>query len=245
MYFRSSGRYNPATGRHDWYYRLVESYRNALGEVRQRTVLSVGFVDYLKADQLNDIAAGLNARLRGQLSLFEDPEVSAQINRLYDRLVKEKKVDFSKENRDKNRDWQNVDLETPKNKDVSEIGSEWFASRTIDELGIPDCLRKSGWDEERVALAKAHLICRIVYPASEFRTVRYIQENSSVCEIAIYPKDKVNRYKLYDIAKALYGEKTVLEEHLSKRTNDLFGLHDNIILYDLTNTYFEGENGQA
>jgi hypothetical protein len=33
----------------------VESYRNALGEVRQRTVLSVGFVDCLTAEQLNAI----------------------------------------------------------------------------------------------------------------------------------------------------------------------------------------------
>jgi hypothetical protein len=241
MYFRSSGRYNPATGRHDWYYRLVESYRNALGEVRQRTVLSVGFVDYLKAEQLNDIAAGLNARLGGEIPLFEDPETAEYVNRLYDRLVKEKKVDRHKEKQDKNRDWQNVDLDTLKNKDVSEIGSEWLVSQAIDELGIPYYLRKKEWDEERVALAKTHLMCRAVYPASEYRTVRYMKENSSACEITSYPKEKVNHYKLYDISKALYGEKAGLEEHLSRRTNELFDLQDRIILYDLTNTYFEGE----
>jgi hypothetical protein len=31
-----------------------------------------------------------------------------------------------------------------------------------------------------------------------------------------------------------------LEQYLSKRTNELFDLEDKIILYDLTNTYFEG-----
>ncbi len=241
MYFKSSGRHNPQTGKHDWYYRLVESYRNALGEVRQRTVLSVGFIDHLTADQLNNIAYGLNARLSGEILLFEDPEVSSQVNHLYERMVKEKKVDRIQKPQDKNHDWQQVDLNTLKNKEVSEIGSEWLVSQAIEELGMSDYLRGKGWDEEQIALAKTHLICRTVYPASEFETVRYMKENSSACEITSYPKDKVNHYKLYQISKALYNEKTGLEEHLSTKTNELFDLEDKIILYDLTNTYFEGE----
>jgi hypothetical protein len=161
----------------------VESYRNALGEVRQRTVLSVGFVDYLTAEQLNAIASGLNSRLCGESVLFEDREVTRQIDHLYERMVKEKKVDRYKEKQDKNRDWQKIDLNTLKNKDVSELGSEWLASQAIEELGICNYLRGKGWDEALIALAKTHLICRAVYPASELKTVRYIQENSSVCEL--------------------------------------------------------------
>jgi hypothetical protein len=241
MYFKSSGRHNPQTGKHDWYYRLVESYRNALGEVCQRTVLPVGFVDYLTAEQLNAIASGLNSRLCGESSLFEDREITRQIDHLYERMVKEKKVDRYKEKQDKNRDWQKIDLNTLKNKDVNELGSEWLASQAIDELGICNYLRGKGWDEKLIALAKTHLICRAVYPASELKTVRYIQENSSVCELISYPQEKINHYKLYSISKALYGEKQGLEAYLSKRTNELFDLQDRIILYDLTNTYFEGE----
>jgi len=241
MYFKSSGRHNPETGKHDWYYRLVESYRNALGEVRQRTILSVGFVDYLSAEQLNAIASGLNSRLRGDCLLFEDDEVSRQVTHLYERMVKEKKVDRYKEKQDKNCDWQKVDLNTLKNKDVKELGSEWLASQAIEELGICDYLGRKGWDEEHIALAKTHLICRTVYPASELKTVRYMQENSSVCELTSYPQEKINHYKLYGISKALYNEKQGLEEYLSRRTNELFDLQDRIILYDLTNTYFEGE----
>src|SRR4028119_331122 len=40
---------------------------------------------------------------------------------------------------------------------------------------------------------------------------------------------------------SLYELKDELEKHLSKRTNELFDIEDKIILYDLTNTYFEGE----
>jgi len=35
--------------------------------------------------------------------------------------------------------------------------------------------------------------------------------------------------------------KDSLEQHFSKRTNELFDLKNTIVLYDLTNTYFEGE----
>src|SRR5665811_1239928 len=44
----------------------------------------------------------------------------------------------------------------------------------------------------------------------------------------------------YKISNDLYSVKDELENYLSKRTNELFDLEDKIILYDLTNTYFEG-----
>ena len=53
--------------------------------------------------------------------------------------------------------------------------------------------------------------------------------------------DKVTKDKPYQSALHLYQVKDALEKHLSKRTNELFDLEDKIILYDLTNTYFEGE----
>ena len=51
---------------------------------------------------------------------------------------------------------------------------------------------------------------------------------------------KITKDKLYSIAKKLYGVKDELERHLSLRTNELFDIEDKIVLYDLTNTYFEG-----
>jgi len=45
---------------------------------------------------------------------------------------------------------------------------------------------------------------------------------------------------LYRISTKLYNEKEALEQYLSFRTNELFDIEDRIMLYDLTNTYFEG-----
>jgi transposase len=89
-------------------------------------------------------------------------------------------------------------------------------------------------------LATTHIISRAVYPASELKTVSWIKENSSVCELTGYDIEKVTKDKLYEISKKLYLEKSGLENHLSRCTNELFNLQDQIILYDLTNTNFEG-----
>ena len=68
-----------------------------------------------------------------------------------------------------------------------------------------------------------------------------MEDNSSICELTGYDIDKLTKDKLYDISKKLFAKKKGLEDYLSKKTNDLFDLQDEIILYDLTNIYFEGD----
>jgi hypothetical protein len=85
-----------------------------------------------------------------------------------------------------------------------------------------------------------HIISRAVFPASEHKTVQWLRQNSGVCELTGIDVKKLTKDKLYNISKKLYNEKTGIECFLSHRTNDLFDLQDSILLYDLTNSYFEG-----
>ena len=112
--------------------------------------------------------------------------------------------------------------------------------QALQELCIDNFLRSRGWDEENIQLAMCHIVSRAVYPASELKTASFIMENSSICELTGYPVKQISKDKLYDISKLLYREKGNLETYLSEKTNELFDLEDKIILYDLTNTYFEG-----
>jgi len=239
MYFKATYRHNPKTDKSDWYFRLVESYRNVLDEVRQRTVLSVGFLSDFNGDQIDLIEKGICNRITGQQSLFEDARVTAFVEELYLRMIKEKKVDLG--TIDPKKDIDTVDLNTLKNKDVREMGAEWLSLQAVHELGIDRYLTSRGWNDEEVSLALSHIVLRAVYPASELKTVRFMEENSSICELTGYDIDKLTKDKLYDISKKLFAEKQGLENYLSKTTNDLFDLQDEIILYDLTNSYFEGD----
>ncbi|MEI7597415.1 MAG: transposase, partial [Bacteroidota bacterium] len=123
MYFKASFRYNPKTEKTDWYYRLVESYRNALDEVRQRTILSVGFLDELTGDQIELVQDGLNNRIKGQTHLFKDAKADEYVELLYNRLISEKRIDST----GKGKDYDIIDLNSIKNKQVREVGSEWMS----------------------------------------------------------------------------------------------------------------------
>jgi hypothetical protein len=110
----------------------------------------------------------------------------------------------------------------------------------MNQLQIAGFLEHQGWDLDDIQLAQSHIISRAVYPASELETSRWVKENSSVCELTGYDIEKITKDRLYRISKKLYAEKEALEQHLSVRTNELFDIEDKIMLYDLTNTYFEG-----
>ncbi len=243
MYFRSSIRRNPLTGELSGYYRLVESYRNGFGKVCHRTILTAGFIDELNSEQLALVQKGLNEQIEGQnnklFQQIQDPFVKSYIDKFFKQMIKEKRVDKAITN--KNKDWQTIDINTLKNKEIREVGAEWMCFQAAKQLGIDTFLLGQGWTQEKVSLALTHMVSRAVYPASEFKTSRWARENSAICEITGYNVKKVTKDKLYHISHALYHEKDALEQYLSLCTNELFDLQDKIILYDLTNTYFEGE----
>jgi transposase len=111
---------------------------------------------------------------------------------------------------------------------------------TWDQLQLTSFFQSQGWNETQIQLAATQIIGRAVYPASELKTSSWMKENSAICEVTGYDMAEITKDKLYDSALKLYEVKDALEKHLSQRTNDLFNLDDKIILYDLTNTYFEG-----
>ena len=251
MYFKVSMRTNPETGIYSGYYRLVESYRNYEDRVCHRTILNAGYLDELTTDQLNLIQKILTIKASNhdqplfELPFTEDPKVIHYVDKFYNRMVAEKRIDVLVENQGKQalksgKDLQTIDINSIRNKDVREIGAEWLSYQAMTQLQISSFLEHRGWDQDDIKLAQSHIISRAVYPASELETTRWIKENSSVCEVTGYNMDTLTKDRLYRISKKLYSEKEQLEEHLSVRTNELFDIEDKIVLYDLTNTYFEG-----
>jgi hypothetical protein len=251
MYFKISMRKNPQTNILSGYFRLVESYRNNDNRICHRTILSAGFLDDLTANQLNLIQKILTAKVANSSNVaFEvpysnDTAVNQYVDWFYKRICAEKRIDIEtnkqKVKKQANKDLQVIDVNSIKHKDVREIGAEWLSYQAIRQLKLNEFLQQSGWDEQDVKLAITHLISRAVYPASELETTRWIQENSAVCEITGFDITKITKDRLYKISHKLYSLKDEIEQYLSHRTNELFDIEDKIVLYDLTNTYFEGE----
>ena len=97
VYFKFSLRKHPQTGKLSGYYRLVESYRNADNRVCHRTILNVGFMEGVTADQLNKIRNQLTERYERKQTLFEQeqhPIVNKYVEELWQRIVASKKLDL-------------------------------------------------------------------------------------------------------------------------------------------------------
>lgn len=241
MYFKSTFRRNPETGKMESYYRLVESFRDHNDIVRNRTVVTAGFIDHLSAEELNYIQKKITQKLTHQSVLFEDDAQShllKYIEELYSKIIKSNKID---NNNASKKDIRQVDLNTLKHTQVQELGAEWLGLQTLKELKVDQFLVEKKWNPEQIQLAMTQIVSRAIYPASEYKTSRWIKENSAICELTGYPVKKITKDKLYQSALNLYEIKDEMEQYLSKKTNELFDIEDKFYLYDLTNTYFEGQ----
>ena len=241
LYFKSTIRKHPDTGRLSGYYRLVESYRNGDNRICHRTIVNVGFMEDAAPEQLNKIQKQLTEKFERKQPLFEqeeqDPVVKKYVEDLWQRIAASKTLDVQSVEKLS----RMVNADTLQHSNVREIGAENICHTTWQKLQLTELLLANGFTDNQAALAATQVISRAVYPASELKTTSWIKENSAVCELTGYDMDKLTKDKLYESALHLYKIKDNLQKHLSNRTNELFDLEDKIILYDLTNTYFEGE----
>ncbi|MBU1678699.1 MAG: transposase, partial [Bacteroidetes bacterium] len=228
------------------YYRLCKSYRIG-NNVRHKTVLSLGKLEELTSEeQYKQLADRIEALLLGQSQLFyeETPnivEILAQ--KFYTQLCEKNKVEQkpiqSCENEMTEEDTL-VKLNTLSHEQVREIGAEWLCLQTIQQLKLHEFFAKQGWNEKQTNTTLTHIISKAVYPASEHKTAQWIEENTAIKELLFPSPITISRHQLYRSSMKLYQCKEALETHLSHKTNELFDIEDKIILYDLTNTYFEG-----
>ena len=249
MHFSATYRHNPQTGQNEPYYRLKETYRDSVGIVRSRILLSPGFIKGLSGKQLRDVSVGLTHRMehKDEADLFGDAHeahespVKEWIDSLWDMMVSQNKIDIDRKKDDlRIRAERNLLFgDTLEGREAREMGAEWCCYQAVEQLGVAGLLRREGWDELFISKALASLITRTVYHASEYKSLRIMRENSAVCELFGFPASELNTHNIYDIPLEFYKIKQSLESHLSNKTNHLFNLQDKIVLFDLTNSYFE------
>ena len=252
MHFISEIRYNPKTQRDEFYYRIKESFRDLAGRPRHRLMLTVGFIEEeLGMYDVRDIGRCLNwlHEHQGEQDLFGDAmgrykEVVRRLAMKYwKEMVNAGSVDAVRRTIEESRkDAERlVDVGTVEHTDAREVGAEWICLQAIRELQIDDFLEREGWSEIQINTALAHLITRTVYAPSELKSMDIMRDNSAVCELLTGSEQwQPGFHAVYNVAPALYGLKDKLEDHLCRRTDTLFNITNRIVLYDLTNFYFEG-----
>jgi len=235
------------------YLRLCEGYRLG-GKIRHRAIVSLGLQPFLDTREKKKIVADrIEMLLLGNSSLFSDSndaEIEALAQFFYKKIVEKKTLEeqeitsLESDLEDINslivKNIRNIDLDSIITEEVREIGAEWLCYQAIEQLAIASFLKEQGWEQKWIKYAIIHIISKAVYPCSEHKAAYWIRNNSDIASILGMESQKITRHHLYEVSRKLYQTKLNIEPYLSHKTNTLFDIQDKIILYDLTNTYFEG-----
>ena len=255
MHFISEIRHNSETHLDERYYRIKESFRDLTGRVHSRILLNVGFIspDPIPED-IRDVGRCLNW-MQGHRNWKNEPDlfggalsrykesVRQMAVKYWDEMLREGSLDAVDQTVEASRKKAErlVDADTMEHTDAREVGAEWICLQAIRELEIDKFLEREGWSEIKINTALAHLIVRTVYAPSELASMDYMRENSAVCELLTGSEQwQPGFHAIYDVAPSLYALKDRLEDHLCQKTDTLFNLTNRIVLFDLTNFYFEG-----
>jgi transposase len=203
-------------GKSHTYWRLVRSVR--VGQkVRQETVAQLGELDAqgrITARHLADSLVGLER----QPGLFDDNPPTEPIT-----------VDPSR-------------LRLERGRRFGDVWLAWKLWRALEldrwlERRLPQGREEVSWG----VMAAVLVIARLCEPSSELHIAEDWFRRTALDDLLGLPEAKVNDDRLYRALDRLLPHKDALEQHLKERLGTLFKLEYDLLLYDVTSTYFEGQ----
>jgi hypothetical protein len=222
MFLRENRRFKD--GKQHCYWNIVENRRCAGGKVVQRQVLYLGeindsqFAGWSRAIEAFDE----DAQRYTQLSLFPADKQLSQDAIGYGVQVR---LDAMQVHRP--RQW----------------GACWLACELYQQLQLdafwschlPASRKRRDWQK-----ILQTLVCyRLIDPGSEWRLHRQWFEHSAMADLLEADFALAAKNGLYGCLDKILPHKQALFSHLRQRWQDLFGARFDVLLYDLTSTYFE------
>lgn len=240
MYIRQTKTSNSVTGEGYFTFRLVSSKRID-GKVRQQTLLNLGRNFALSKEEWPQLCARIEEILSGQVTLIPIP---GQIEKLAQHYAARLVIsNHGGDQQDKASDvsYQEVDIGSLKMVHPRSIGVEHAGLFALQELGMPEILGEAGLNGVQQAAAIGSIIGRMAEPGSELSTYGWLTEKSGVGELLDVDYQTMPMIRLYRTSDLLVQHRQMIESAVFSRIADLFSLPTTVTLYDLTNTYFEGE----
>ena len=220
-------------------YKLVESVRTQRGP-RQRDVLNLGVDFQLPKQQWKELANCIEAIVTKQKLLFDYPNEISTLAKKYARTIIRQQSIAIDEDKDVISDYHTIDVNSIDNEDVRTVGAEHVVLETIKELDIDRKLKSLGLNRLQISVALAVIAGRMIVPGSERATHQWMQNTTGLDGLIGADYSRLSLDSVYRASDLLLKNKDALEQHLRGTEGRLFDLKEKIILYDLTNTFFEG-----
>ena len=210
-------------GRRHAYWGLVESYRTERGP-RQRVVAWLGLMDEA-----------------GRLGVAQAAKACTDARSCADRQLPL----FAYDDEHHKPEWIEVDAKGVRVENCRQFGGPWLSMRLIEHLQLDDFLNRHlprGQEQVRWPLtAMILVIARLLEPSSELHIAEQWYAKTALPELLGVPESRVDDNRLYRALDVLLPHKEELEKHFKNRLGELFSLEYDLLLYDITSTYFEGQ----
>ena len=231
MYFRTKKVKNTSL------VQLVESFRNAEGQPRQRVVVSLGDAQ-LPAGEEKEISRAVESRLRGEADLFEE-ELSEEGATWVVRIVKLAERSKASRPASKKTTLDGVLVDRIETENVVGFGAEIVATEAWNALGLTSVLEDLGMPKKQISTAQLMVSNRLIEPLSEWALIDWA-ERTALPELLDLRITKTTKDRLYRTSDALLAHREVIEMKLRDHEQTLFSSRRKLVLYDVTNTHFEG-----
>jgi len=241
MYIRKTTHTNKKNGQKYHTYKLIESVRTERGP-RHRPVLNLGTDFSLPQDQWKDLANRIEAIISNQMGLFPVSEEIEKLAQSYARKIIRRhgqKTHQSPEDTHK-KDYHNVDVNSLENEQIRSVGGESVVLETIKELGLDRKLEDLNFLQPDIDAAIGVIAARLLAPASERATHLWLKNDTALDDLMEISFEPLSQDRVYKVSDNLIKNKEEIERYLQDHERHLFNLKENILLYDLTNTFFEG-----
>jgi hypothetical protein len=211
MYIRPC--YRVKDGKRHAYWALVESFRTERGP-RQRVVAYLGQMDEEGRLGVERAAEG-HSDVQLRLGQDEPPQ------------------------------WVTVDARRIRVERCLEFGGPWLGRELLRQLGLVEFLAgvlPAG--QEQISwsvMAEVLILSRFCQPSSELYIAEHFYRQTAMEDLLGVSARRVNDHRLYRAMDHLLPHKEALETHLKNRMGELFQLEYDLLLYDVTSTYFEGQ----
>lgn len=221
---------------------LIESIRTPSGP-RQRLVLNLGQLKIPK-EQFKNLANRIEEILTNHTSLFETlPEVEA-LAQHYAERIRQQGFNNKPTPPSGSGDIQSVDIDSLVHSQARTLGGEHVVLEQMKEYCFAGTLKEQGFADHQIDYAQMLVLGRMLFPGSERRTVRWV-EDMSACKELLKTPVRVYDNALHRAAVKLWENHQAIESALSRKAKEIFSLKEMVILYDLTNTYFEGSKRES
>ena len=215
--------------------------------MKQRAILYLGSSPLLKDKQNRDKVLGvLKANIFGVKELFP-PKVSGELIQLASAFYEKYCLKYGDDNptdgasippAPAKAEFHNIDIKQLEINHVKTFGAEHLCKQVLDKLELKQCFTSIGMNNIQANKSLISIVARAIFSSSDYKTAQYLETNSELQQCYDI-EDKITHKQLYSIADNLYANRDKIDAFLYNRLTTLFNLDDKLVIFDISNTYFE------